>query len=498
MRKIVPLQAELRPALPNVYGAKDYCDFREILTQIEVILTQSKMEDDLISKALLKHVTEHSIDQASYLKSKKSDRLYKNLQFALRCNIARHLTGESYRKFSIRLSDSTLLQWFTMINGFSNRKAISKSTMERFEKMFEEQDIMVSITSMISNFSNIDIAKSCGLEKPIETDVVYADCTCIKANIHFPVDWILLRDAVKSLLSAIMTIRRQGLKNRMAEPSEILREMNNLCIKMTHARRKIDSKKSRKTIFRQMKKLTRRIELHARRYRELLLNNSDKTCWSEKKIHQVISRIDNILTKLPAAIKQAHERIIGQRIVKSKDKILSFYDQDAHVIVRGKSGSEVEFGQSMLLVEQGDGLIIDWELFLDKTPSDCHLVKPIINRLESNYGAVKSIVGDRAFSSKDNEKHLEEKKIDNGLCPKSPFKLKESLKDKNFARLQKRRSQTESRIGIFKNVFLGNPLRSRMSINKKIAINWCVLTHNLWVLARKSILHKSSLSQQAA
>lgn len=296
MRKIVPLQAELRPALPNVYGAKDYCDFREILTQIEVILTQSKMEDDLISKALLKHVTEHSIDQASYLKSKKSDRLYKNLQFALRCNIARHLTGESYRKFSIRLSDSTLLQWFTMINGFSNRKAISKSTMERFEKMFEEQDIMVSITSMISNFSNIDIAKSCGLEKPIETDVVYADCTCIKANIHFPVDWILLRDAVKSLLSAIMTIRRQGLKNRMAEPSEILREMNNLCIKMTHARRKIDSKKSRKTIFRQMKKLTRRIELHARRYRELLLNNSDKTCWSEKKIHQVISRIDNILT----------------------------------------------------------------------------------------------------------------------------------------------------------------------------------------------------------
>lgn len=66
------------------------------------------------------------------------------------------------------------------------------------------------------------------------------------------------------------------------------------------------------------------------------------------------------------AIKQAHERIIGGRLVTTEDKILSLYDKDAHVIVRGKLGGEIEFGQGLILVEQTDGLIIDWYLYDQK------------------------------------------------------------------------------------------------------------------------------------
>jgi hypothetical protein len=36
-----------------------------------------------------------------------------------------------------------------------------------------------------------------------------------------------------------------------------------------------------------------------------------------------------------------------------------------HVIVRGKAGEEVEFGNLLVLGEQRDGLIMDWELFND-------------------------------------------------------------------------------------------------------------------------------------
>ena len=83
----------------------------------------------------------------------------------------------------------------------------------------------------------------------------------------------------------------------------------------------------------------------------------------------VIGRIDNILKQLPAAINQAHERIIGERQIKSSDKILSLYDKDVEVIVRGKADAEVEFGQRLLLTEQEDGVIIDWELFAKGSPS---------------------------------------------------------------------------------------------------------------------------------
>ncbi len=324
------------------------------------------------------------------------------------------------------------------------------------------------------------------------------DSTCIKANIHFPVDWVLLRDAARSLLLAIKTIRAKGLKHRMIEPHLLMKQMNKLCITMTHVRRKADGKKQRKVIFRAMKKLSACIAKHGKRYRQLLSNEWQKTNWTFAQTQQVIRRIDLILEQLPAAIKQAHERIIGERIVPSAEKILSLYDKDAHVIVRGKAGNEVEFGQGLLLTEQINGLIIDWQLFSEQPPSDSKLLEPTITRIEKHYGHITSTCADRGFSSKNNVVILKEHEIYDAICPKSPKELQERLSDPIFLSLQTRRSQTEARIGIFKNVFLGKPLRSRITEYKRLAISWCVLTHNLWLLSRMAIEYERSLLKKAA
>ena len=69
------------------------------------------------------------------------------------------------------------------------------------------------------------------------------------------------------------------------------------------------------------------------------------------------------------------------------------------------------------------------------------------------------------------------------------------MEEKEFAALQKRRSQTEARIGIFKNVFLGRPLRAKGFENRQRAVAWAVLTHNLWLLARME--WKEELKQAA-
>jgi hypothetical protein len=336
------------------------------------------------------------------------------------------------------------------------------------------------------------------LHQPVDFTQTFTDSTCIKAHIHFPVDWVLLRDAARSLLLALKTIRAQGLKHRMIEPSRLLKQMNKLCIQMTQTRRKKDSKKQRKKILRAMKKLSQCIAKHAQRYRNLLTQGWEKTAWSYAQMQQVVGRIDVILEQLPKAIKQAHERIIGGRQVASADKLLSLYDKDVHVIVRGKAGNEVEFGQGLALTEQADGIIIDWELFAEQPPADNRLMEPTINRLEKHYGQINSACADRAFASAKNDVFLKTKNIINGICPKSPARLQEKLKDPIFVSLQTRRSQTEARIGIFKNVFLGKPLRSRITLNKRHAINWCVLTHNLWVLSRIAIADEHSSLKKAA
>ena len=495
---IIAFQEEFRPELPNVYGTKDYETFRDILIKIDEVLAKSSLEHDLISAAL-NQVDEKKPGESQTSQSIKSvNYRYKVLRHALRCNIARHLTGESYRLFSLRLADSTLFQWFTSISALGTRKAISKSSLERYEKYFDETQVAEKVKNWMSELGEEKKAVQSGLVNPVSFERIWMDTTCVKADIHYPVDWVLLRDASRSLLSAIKTIRSQGLTHRMIEPAVLLKRMNQLCIQMTHTRRKKDSNKERKSIFRAMKKLSWCIGKHAERYRQLLIEEWKQTDWTEVQMQCVIARIDNILEQLPEAIKQAHERIIGNRPVKSSDKILSLYDKEVEVIVRGKAGAEVEFGQRLLLTEQEDGLIVGWKLFGKGSPSDSDILQPTTENLIKYYKNIDSIGTDRGFASAKNDVFLNEQNIYNGTAPKSPKQLRKKLSDPVFVSLQTRRGQTEARIGIFKNVFLGKPLRSRILLYKRHAVNWCVLSHNLWVLSRKALADEQLLLKKAA
>jgi hypothetical protein len=72
------------------------------------------------------------------------------------------------------------------------------------------------------------------------------------------------------------------------------------------------------------------------------------------------------------------------------------------------------------------------------------------------------------------------------------------MKGKKFARLQRRRAQTEARIGILKQGFLGRPMRAKGFDHREVALAWGVLTHNLWMLARMRKTKKKSRVLRAA
>ena len=92
------------------------------------------------------------------------------------------------------------------------------------------------------------------------------------------------------------------------------------------------------------------------------------------------------------------------------------------------------------------------------------------------------------FVTEDNneaKRLLEEKDIFNALCPRNPRALKERMEeDEIFVVCQKRRAQSEGRIAVLKNNFLGRPLRAKGFERRELAVSWAVLAHNLWVLAR--------------
>ena len=145
---MIAFQPEFRPSLPNVYGASDYREFRDQLAQIDQLLRGSGIEDRLVGAAMARW--EQQAEQDGVLiKPADRQRHWQTLHYAIRCNVARHLTGESFRTFSIRLADSSLLQWFTGISELEHRKAASKSSLERYDKCFEVEELEEAIRSVV-------------------------------------------------------------------------------------------------------------------------------------------------------------------------------------------------------------------------------------------------------------------------------------------------------------------------------------------------------------
>ena len=144
MIEIVAFQEEFRQVLPNVEGNADYEQFRDSLERIAELIKLSKIEQRVMLEALRQHQEEDNRRRQARgkkpkeLKAKAKVRIQKMARQALRCGIARHLTGEAYRVFSCRLADSAVLQKFCLIDRLVAIQVPSKSQLQRYEGMFEE------------------------------------------------------------------------------------------------------------------------------------------------------------------------------------------------------------------------------------------------------------------------------------------------------------------------------------------------------------------------
>lgn len=474
---------ELCPALPRIVGNMDYREFEGRLRRMDELLRISGIEDRFVER----QVQAWMARSPRAVGAKARRRHQQHCRQALRCTLARQWTEKEYRRFARRLAESALLQWFCQVGRLEVVRVPAKSTLQRAEAMVSEaelRDVVTELNRLAAAEPQVGV-QPLGLAEAAGADVLWVDSTCLKANIHFPVDWVLLRDAVRTLMKATALIRGQGLKHRMEEPAAFLKRMNRLSMEMTQAGRRNGSMRARKRILRSMKRLTGTVRRHAQRYRAVLAARWPQTAWTERQAAQVLARMDGVLELLPRAIRQAHERIIGRRQMPNPDKLLSLYDSDLRVVVRGKAGAEVEFGNTLYLAEQREGLITDWQLRRESTPGDPTLLEESLERVKGVFGQYPlGVAGDRGFDRKATRVYLADRSIYNGLCPRSPKDLRQRLHEEVFEDVQRRRAQTEGRIGILQNDFLGCPLRNKGFESRERAVAWAVLAHNLWVLAR--------------
>jgi hypothetical protein len=68
-----------------------------------------------------------------------------------------------------------------------------KSLLQKYSKFLPAEKISALVDKVVilarDNHARI------GLEEAVSTDEIFVDACCLEANIHFPVDWLLLSTA---------------------------------------------------------------------------------------------------------------------------------------------------------------------------------------------------------------------------------------------------------------------------------------------------------------
>ena len=487
----VTFQSLLRPALTPVLRNRDYDRLVADLRQLDDNLTQSGLEDLAIHFGLSQLPPGASVA----VRRRKAEFAV----YSLRVELLRHLLGlPGFEAYSMTLASSDRLTDFCGCRSLLGVKWSSKSSLHRASKFFTDEELRELNTGLVELAGNQSNCCQLGVEQAEDLSVCLVDSTCLEANIHFPVDWVLLSEVTRTLLKAVKLIRREALLQRMPDsPDRLLGRMNKLCIEMTHTRRKRGAAKARKKILRKMKGLLKRIGGHALRHRNLLEARFGQTRLSRARADQVIRRIDEQLDLLPQVIEQAHERIIGGRLVKNEKKILSAYEGEIAVIVRGKAGAQTEFGNELFIAESSGGMLIDYKLYGKTAAGEGDKLIESVQRQQSlkRQQGLEWAVADRGFDGAATRGALQAAGLSSHICPKSPAELEARLKEPDFCRWQTRRAGTEARIAIVKNHGGGRVWRAKGLKHRRLAVGWSVLAHNLAWISRK--VRKERLEAQA-
>jgi transposase, IS5 family len=104
----------------------------------------------------------------------------------------------------------------------------------------------------------------------------------------------------------------------------------------------------------------------------------------------------------------ARRRVLLGETVPNEEKIFSIFEPHTQLIKRGKQPNPIQYGHSVLVIEDAAGFICDYQV-LDKGVLDQDALVPAMTKLQERLGGkIERASFDRAFHTPDNQKKLAE------------------------------------------------------------------------------------------
>jgi transposase, IS5 family len=328
--------------------------------------------------------------------------------------------------------------------------------------------------------------------KLVKTGRVRADTTVVSANVEYPTDSGLLAHAVTLIGKLVGRIKSAG-----GAPRTVFRDATEAAaskVRAIGAKLKLRTAEGKQEAQASVLRLTGELADLAERAITAagpVLDNARRALprvagRQRGRMHRAINELSTVVVRAARAVAQGRRRVAGERI-ESATRLVSLHEPDARPIVKGRLGKPVEFGYKAQVVDNEDGLVLDYDVKTGNPP-DAEQLAPAIRRISRRLGRCpQRATADRGYGEAAVDRELEQLGVTEIVIPRKgkPGKARQAVEHSpDFQELVKWRTGCEGRISHLKRRYGWN--RSLTDGRDRTA-TWCgygVLAHNLVKVAQ--------------
>jgi IS5 family transposase len=324
--------------------------------------------------------------------------------------------------------------------------------------------------------------------KLLRTGRVRADTTVIPANVVYPTDVGLLARAVGKLVRAAGRVQAAGgaagtvMRDRRRAATRRAREM----AATMRARAKLGREEGTQAMARATGGLAELAEKTAAQAAAVLRNGRRAlpralTGRMRGRLRRALAELAVTIERTATVVAQARSRLAGQ-MPDGATRLVSLHDPDARPIRKGRIDKPVEFGYKAQVIDNDDGVILDYGVQAGNPP-DAPQLAPAVSRIARRAGRTpRSVTADRGYGEPATERELQALGIRTVAIPRRarPSAARRAVEHaRGFRTLVKWRTGCEGRISYLKRGYGWD--RTRLDGRDGASI-WCghgVFSHNL-------------------
>lgn len=289
--------------------------------------------------------------------------------------------------------------------------------------------------------------------KVIKTTQLRADTTVVEANVAYPVDSSLLAKGIARLVSLSgrlksaglatrtkVTDRTQGAHRRAREVVNTLRRKGELA---RDELRRLNAGLAASAVA--TVKEARAVARNARR-------NLGRRQPSGREL-ATLRRLETLADRVEQIADQTRQRVVEGVVPEGASRIVSLHDPDARPIRKGRLGRPVEFGYKAQVVDNPDGVVLDWRVE-QGNPPDAPMLVPALERIRVRTGEVPGeVTADRGYGEASVERALHDLGVEHVAIPRKgrPGAARRRVEGSpRFQRMVRWRTGSEGRISAVK------------------------------------------------